>query len=270
MTRVRVDLNISLDGYASTADQTPDNPMGEDWARLTAAYAATRTFRRRVLGDTSGAGTTGVDDDYAIRYFEGVGAEIMGAGMFGLHSFPDDADWKGWWGDEPPFRVPVYVLSHTAPRPSIPMQGGTTFHFRRATLEDVLAEAADAAGGRDVRVGGGVSTAREFLRAGLVDQLHVAIAPILLGRGDRLWDDLRGLELTHRVTTEVAESGTTHVTFARGDAAEGGTSHVTFARGDAADGGTSHVSFARGDAAEGGTSHATFARGDAAGATDPS
>jgi len=214
MTRVRIDLNISLDGYAS-GDQTPDHPMGEDWQRLVAAYIATRTFQERVLGDTSGNGTTGIDDAYATAYFEGIGAEIMGAGMFGFHSFPDDPDWKGWWGDKPPFRAPVFVLTHTAPRPSMPMQGGTTFHFRSAAIDEVLAEATEAAGGLDVRVGGGVSTARAFLGAGLVDDLHVAIAPILLGRGTRLWDDLRGLDTTHKVTTEVAESGTIHVTFAR-------------------------------------------------------
>jgi dihydrofolate reductase len=214
MTRVRIDLNISLDGYSAN-DQTPENPMGEDWARLTAAYAATRTFRERVFGDTSGAGTTGLDDSYAAAYFADVGAEIMGAAMFGLHSFPDDPHWTGWWGDQPPFGTPVFVLTHTAPRPPIPMQGGTTFHFRSAPIEDVLAEATEAASGRDVRVGGGVSTARAFLRAGLVDQLHVAIAPMVVDRGDRLWDDLRGLELTHQVRTDVAESGTIHVTFAR-------------------------------------------------------
>lgn len=213
MTRVRVDLNISLDGFASGA-HTTEHPMGEDWDRLTAAYVGTRTFRERVLGETSG-GSTGLDDSYAAAYFDGVGAEIMGAAMFGLHSFPDNPDWKGWWGEEPPFHCPVYVLTHTAPRPSMPMQGGTIFHFRSAAIEDVLAEAVAAAGGQDVRVGGGVSTARAFLAAGLVDQLHVAIAPILLGRGNRLWDDLRGLDLTHKVTTDVAESGTVHVTFAR-------------------------------------------------------
>ena len=135
--------------------------------------------------------------------------------MFGIHAFPDDPTWSGWWGDEPPFRTPVYVLTHTAPRPSIPMQGGTTFHFRTGTIQDVLAEATTAAGGHDVRVGGGLATARQFLTAGLVDDLHVAMAPILLGRGSRLWDNLRGLELTHAVTTEVAESGTIHVTFVR-------------------------------------------------------
>lgn len=215
MTRVRIDLNISLDGYASAADPTPENPMGEDWGKLTAAYAATRTFRQRVFHDDSGAGTTGVDDAYAAAYSQGIGAEIMGAAMFGLHSFPDDPDWQGWWEDEPPFEVPVYVLTHTAPRPPIAMANGTTFHFRSAAIEDVLAEATDAAQGADVRVGGGVGTARAFLRAGLVDDLHVAIAPVLLGRGVRLWDDLREFELNRTVKSEVAESGTVHVTFTR-------------------------------------------------------
>lgn len=193
--------------------------MGADWGRLTAAYAATRTFRERVFGDTTGAGTTGMDDAYASAQLEGIGAEIMGAAMFGLHTFPDDPGWKGWWGDEPPFRTPVYVLSHAAPRPSIPMKGGTTFHFRSTAIEDVLAEATEAAGGLDVRVGGGLGTVRDFLRAGLVDDLHLMVAPVVLGRGARLWDDLPGLDLTHEVTTEVAESGTIHVTFTRQHAA---------------------------------------------------
>ncbi len=214
MTRVRVDLFASLDGYTS-AGQTPDNPMGEDWGPLTQAHVSTRTMQERVFSDTSGKGTTGLDDAYAAGIFEGVGAEIMGAAMFGLHAFPDDPGWKGWWGEEPPHGTPVYVLTHTAPRPSIPMQGGTTFHFRNTAIEDVLVEAAEAAGGLDVRVGGGVGTARAFLRSGLVDELHVAIAPIVLGRGHRLWDDLRGLELSHKVSSEVAESGTIHVTFTR-------------------------------------------------------
>jgi dihydrofolate reductase len=215
MTRVRVDLFLSLDGFAATAEPTPTSPMGEDWERLTAAYTATRTFREMVFGDTTGEGTTGVDDRYARTFFEGIGAEIMGAAMFGLHSFPDDPDWKGWWGDEPPFHNPVYVLTHTAPRPSLPMQGATTFEFRNEPIEKVLAEAGKTAGDQDVRIGGGISTAREFLTAGLVDQLHVMVAPVILGRGTRLWDDLRGLELSHTVTTEVAESGIIHVNFTR-------------------------------------------------------
>jgi dihydrofolate reductase len=214
MTRVRLDLFSSLDGYTA-ADPSPEEPMGQDWGPLTAAYAATRTVRQNVFGDTSGEGTTGVDDSYAAAFFTRVGAEIMGAGMFGLHAHPNDPDWKGWWGDKPPFGCPVYVLTHSAPRPSIEMAGGTTFHFRSCTIHEVLAEATTAANGSDVRVGGGVRTARDFLRAGLVDVLHVGIAPIILGRGTRLWDDLRGLEQTHQVRTEVAESGTIHVTLTR-------------------------------------------------------
>jgi dihydrofolate reductase len=220
MTRVRVDLMTSIDGYATTTDQTAEDPFGEDWSRLTAAYGATRTFRARVLGDTSGKGTTGLDDEFAIRYFEGVGAEIMGAAMFGLHLHGDDPDWRGWWGDAPPFECPVFVLTHS-PRESISMPNGTTFHFLSAPPEEVLARAVAAAGGKDVRIGGGPTTARAFLRAGLVDDFHVAITPILLGSGigDRkainLWDELRGLEATHKVTAQVAESGIVHYSFNR-------------------------------------------------------
>ncbi|MFE5409324.1 dihydrofolate reductase family protein [Microbacterium sp. NPDC056569] len=215
MTRVRIDLFSSLDGYTAAPDPSADNPMGADWGALTAAYAATRTFREKIFGDTSGAGTTGVDESYASAFFTGVGSEIMGAAMFGLHAYPDDPDWKGWWGDQPPFGCPVYVLTHAAPRPSIDMDGGTTFHFRSGENEDVLAEAVTAAGGLDVRIGGGIRTAGAFLRAGLVDELHVAVAPIVLAQGNRVWEGLRGLERTHEMTTVVAESGTIHVTFSR-------------------------------------------------------
>ena len=216
MTRVRMALFTSLDGYTpADPTPTPENPRGEDWGRLTAAYAATRTFRAKIFGDTSGAGTTGVDDRYAAAFFDGIGAEIMGAGMFGLHNFPGDPDWRGWWGDEPPFRIPVFVLTHSTPRPSIEMAGGTTFHFLSATPQKALDRALEAADGKDVRVGGGATVVRDFLKAGLVDQLHVAIAPILLGRGIRLWDDLRGLESDYDVTAETAESGTIHLTFRR-------------------------------------------------------
>jgi dihydrofolate reductase len=211
---VRVDLNISLDGFATTTDQTPEEPFGRDWGRLVATYVATRTFRARVLHDTSGEGTTGVDDVYAQAYFDEIGAEIMGAGMFGLHTYPDDPDWRGWWGDEPPFRCPVFVLAH-APRPSLEMAGGTTFHFLSATPEEALERALAVANGRDVRIGGGPTVVRDFLKAGLVDQLHVAIVPILLGRGIRLWDDLRGLESGYEVQAEAAPSGVVHLTFRR-------------------------------------------------------
>ncbi|WP_254408871.1 dihydrofolate reductase family protein [Streptomyces sp. AC495_CC817] len=211
---VRADLNVSLDGSATTTDQTPENPFGDDWGRLVHAYTATRTFRERVLGDTSGEGTTGVDERYARDYFEEVGAEIMGAGMFGLHQHADDPDWRGWWGDEPPFRVPVYVLTHT-PRASIEFANGTVFHFIEATPEEALALAVEAASGGDVRIGGGVDVVRQFLRAGLIDRLHLAVAPLVIGSGERIWDGLRGIEQNHDVRSEVAESGVVHVTFTR-------------------------------------------------------
>jgi dihydrofolate reductase len=211
---VRVDLNISLDGFATTTDQTAENPFGDDWGRLVEAYIATKTMRERVLHDTSGAGTADVDDKYASAYFEGVGAEVMGAGMFGLQSFRDDPDWRGWWGEEPPFHYPVFVLTRI-PRPPIEFANGTTFEFLAASPEEALERARAAADGKDVRVGGGATVERDYLKAGLVDQLHVAIAPILLGRGIRLWDDLRGLEAGYTVTTETAPSRTIHVTFRR-------------------------------------------------------
>lgn len=211
---VRADVLISLDGFATTTDRTADSPFGPDWARLVGTYVATRTFRERVLKDTSGEGTTGIDDAYAKDYFAGIGAEIMGAGKFGLHDFPDDPDWKGWWGDEPPFHYPVFVLTHR-PRPAIEMAGGTTFHFLAAEPVEALQRAMMVAIGKDVRIGGGPTVVRDYLKAGLVDRLHVAIAPILLGRGIRLWDDMRGLEAGYAVTSETAESGTIHLTFQR-------------------------------------------------------
>ena len=211
---VRVDLLISLDGFATTTDSTPEKPFGEDWGRLTASYVATRTFRERVLHDNSGTGTTGVDDSYARAYFENIGAEIMGAGKFGLHNFPNDPDWKGWWGDEPPFHCPVFVLTHT-PRPALQL-ADTTFHFIDTSIAEALTQATAAAGGKDVRIGGGPTVVRTYLDANLVDHLHVAIAPIILGSGVRLWDDQRGLESRlPSIRSETAESGTIHLTFAR-------------------------------------------------------
>ncbi|REC98723.1 dihydrofolate reductase [Microbacterium sp. AG157] len=211
---VRVDLNISLDGVAMPADPSPENPMGEDWGRLVADYMATRTFRARVFGDTSGAGTTGIDDRYAAAYFEGVGAEVMGAAMFGLQSFPDDPDWRGWWGDDPPFLVPVIVLTHRERAP-LAFANGTRFEFFSESITDAVARARALAGDADVRVGGGLSTVRAALAADLVDRLHVAVRPVILGRGGRLWDELRELDTRYTVTSEVAESGVVHVTFAR-------------------------------------------------------
>jgi dihydrofolate reductase len=211
---VRIDLNISLDGVAVPSGQSPENPMGGDWGRLVAVYTGTKTFRERVLHDATGQGTTGIDDRYARQYFEGVGAEIMGAGMFGFHTFPDDPEWQGWWEDEPPFLGPVLVLTHREHAP-IDFANGTRFEFLAASPESVLARAQELAAGADIRIGGGVGVVRAFVAAGLVDHLHVAIVPIVLGEGTRLWDDLHEFERDYVVTSEVAESGVIHVSFTR-------------------------------------------------------
>ena len=214
--RVRADLNISLDGFASPPPNsgTATTPFGEDWMRLVGPYTATRTFQERVLGK-KGQGSTGVNDRFAIEYFENIGAEIMGAGKFGFHVYPDNPDWRGWWGDDPPFHCPVFVLTHTAPRPSIEMKGGTTFHFISLPPAEALAKAKEAAGDKDVRIGGGPTVVREYLKAGLIDVLHVAVTPIVLGQGERLWDELRNFDLAYRAVSEAGEDGVSHVTYTR-------------------------------------------------------
>jgi len=192
MTRVRVEsFTISLDGYGAGPHQDLDNPLGIGGTELHQWLVPTRTFQRAVLGNDSG--TTGIDDDFAARGFEHVGAWILGRNMFSPHRGPWlDEDWKGWWGDSPPYHVPVFVLTHHA-RPPIAMAGGTIFHFVTQGIQEALEQARQAANGLDVRIGGGADTIRQYLRAGLIDELHIAIAPVLLGRGERLFEavDLR-------------------------------------------------------------------------------
>jgi dihydrofolate reductase len=160
------------------------------------------------------AGTAGVDNAFSERNEHGIGAEIMGAGKFGPPGWQDDPEWRGWWGANPPFHTPTYVLTHR-PRPPLEMDGGTTFHFLDLAPVDALAVAREAADGQDVRIGGGVTTLREFLAAGLVDHLHVVQVPILLGRGVRLWDGLEALEEQYDVEAVSTPSGVTHLTFTR-------------------------------------------------------
>jgi dihydrofolate reductase len=159
-------------------------------------------------------GTRGIDDNFVRLHDVGVGAEIMGAGKFGPPGWHDDPEWKGWWGSNPPFHTPTFVLTHH-PRPAIEMEGGTTFHFLDASPAAALETARDAAGGDDVRIGGGVSTLRDFLGAGLIDHMHLVVVPIVLGRGVRLWDGLEGLEKDYDVEAVSSPSGVTHVTFTR-------------------------------------------------------
>ena len=213
MSRVRVhNFSISLDGFATGEGQALDMPFGHAGHRLHEWLFATRFAHREVLGEAGG--TEGVDHVMADRHGHGIGAEIMGANKFGPPGWQDDLDWRGWWGNNPPFHTPTYVLTHWA-RPSILMEGGTTFHFLNATPADALAVAIDAAAGQDVRIGGGPTMMRAFLAAGLGDHLHVVQVPILLGRGIRLWDGLEALEQQYAVEVVTTPSGVTHLTFSR-------------------------------------------------------
>jgi dihydrofolate reductase len=213
MSLVRVhNFCVSLDGFGTGEGQALDAPFGHAGGRLLDWFLATRAFRA-MHGEPGGS--TGVDDAIASNWGPGIGAEIMGRNKFGPQRGPwADDEWQGWWGDEPPFRTPVFVLTHY-PRPSIEMKGGTTFHFIDATPQAALEAAREAAGGLDVRIGGGPSMLRQFLDADLIDHLHVAIVPIVLGRGVRLWDGLEGLEERFHAESVTAPSGVTHLTFTR-------------------------------------------------------
>lgn len=209
MSSVRVHcLSVSLDGYATGEGQCLDSPFGHAGNRLLKWFAATQTFRR-IHGETGG--TTNADDAFASRWEPGIGADIMGRNMFGPQRGPwEDQNWKGWWGDNPPYHNPVFVLTHH-PRASIEMEGDTTFHFIDASPADALELAREAAGELDVRIGGGPSTIRQFLTADLIDYLHVVIVPIVLGRGERLWEGLEGLEERFYIESAITPSGVTHL-----------------------------------------------------------
>lgn len=214
MSRVRVhNFSVSLDGYGTGAGQSLESPFGHAGMKLHEWFFPTRTFRE-MQGQSDGS--TGIDDAFASQWGPEIGVEIMGRNKFGPQRGPwADEEWKGWWGDEPPFHTPVFVLTHH-PRPSIDMEGGTTFHFVDAAPAEALKMARDAADGRDVRVGGGTETVRQFLAADLIDHLHVVVVPILLGRGEHLWDGFENLEERFKVVEAVTSpSGVTHLTFTR-------------------------------------------------------
>jgi len=213
MSLVRVhNLSVSLDGFGAGADQSLEAPFGHAGQRLVRWFMGTRSFH--VMQGQQG-GSTGIDDAFASNWGPGIGVEIMGRNKFGPQRGPwTDEEWKGWWGEEPPFHTPVFVLTHHV-RPSIEMKGGTTFHFIDASPAQALAAAQEAAGGLDVRIGGGPATVRQFLAAGLIDHMHVALVPILLGRGESLWDGLEGLEERFAIESVSSPSGVTHVTFTR-------------------------------------------------------
>jgi len=214
MSKLRVNcFTISLDGYGAGLEQSEQNPLGVGGPDLHRWFRPTRTFKS-MFGDPSG-GTTGIDDDFAREGTENLGAWILGRNMFGpvRGPWPDEA-WRGWWGANPPYHVPVFVLTHYARAP-LEMEGGTTFYFVTGGIEQALERAREAAAGRDVRLGGGVQTIRQYLRAGLVDQMHLAFSPVLLGSGEHLLHDLDLRSLGYRVSAHVASEHATHVTFER-------------------------------------------------------
>ncbi len=212
MSRARVQtFSISLDGFGTGEPQTHETPFGHAGERLHEWMFATR-WGRAMFGGSGGSG--GIDDAVAQTYAVGIGAEIMGANKFGYPGWHEDPDWKGWWGPNPPFHTPVFVLTHHTREP-IEMEGGTTYHFLDASPAEALEEAREAAGGKDVRIGGGVTVIRDFLTAGLVDHMNLIVVPILLGRGVRIWDDLEGLENDYEIESTSTPSGNTHVTFTR-------------------------------------------------------
>ena len=208
-------MSISLDGFATGEPQSLEEPFGHAGHRLHEWMFATQSWTQDGPGGDSGAaGSAGVDDVLAKRNNIGIGAEIMGAHKFGPPGWQEDPDWKGWWGPNPPFHTPTYVLTHHR-LPSMEMEGGTTFHFIDASPADALEKARAAAGGQDVRIGGGPTVVRDFLTAGLVDHMHLVQVPIVLGRGVRLWDGLEGLDHAYDIEAVSTPSGVTHLTFAR-------------------------------------------------------
>ena len=214
MSRVRVSaFAISLDGYGAGPDQSLEDPLGKGGTDLHQWLYPTRTFQR--MHNEGAAGTTGVDDKYAARGLDRVGAWILGRNMFGpvRGPWPDDG-WKGWWGDNPPYHVPVFVLTHHA-RPPLEMEGGNSFHFVTDGLHAALDRARAAAAGGDVRIGGGVSTIRQYLEAGLIDDLHVVVSPVLLGRGEPLFAGIDLPALGFDVTEHVPGEQATHVVLTR-------------------------------------------------------
>jgi dihydrofolate reductase len=213
MSRVRVhNFAVSLDGFGTGGGQSLEQPFGHAGQRLLEPILGTRFFRN-MHGEPGGS--AGADEAFANNWGTDIGAEIMGRNKFVPQRGPwANEDWKGWWGDNPVFHTPVFVLTHN-PRPSIQMEGGTTLHFIEATPAEALRMAKDAAGDLDVRIGGGPSTVRQFLDADLIDHLHVVVSPIVLGRGVRLWDGLEGLEQRFEVEAVSTPSGVTHLTFTR-------------------------------------------------------
>ncbi len=216
MSKVRVaGFSVSVDGYGAGPGQDLRNPLGVGGHQLHEWFVPTHTFKSTVLRQEGG--TTGVDDEIAKRAMENLGAWILGRNMFAPSrgEWPSNDEWKGWWGDEPPYHTPVFVLTHHAREP-LEMKGGTTFYFVTGGIEEAMQRAKEAAGAKDIRIGGGAATIRQYLRARLVDEMHIAVAPVLIGTGEPLFADLDLRALGYRVTRHVASEAATHVFIERG------------------------------------------------------
>jgi dihydrofolate reductase len=209
MTKVRVaGFSVSIDGFGAGPAQSLADPLGKRGTELHEWFFGTKIFRA-MTGE--GGGSDGVDEDYAARSMAGFGAFILGRTMFGpvRGDWPDES-WKGWWGDNPPYHAPTFILTHY-PRDPIVMEGGTTFHFITTGIEAALGKAKTAAGGRDIKIGGGVSTVKQYLAAGLIDELHFAVAPVVLGRGEAMFSGIDLPALGFRVTEKAASEFATHI-----------------------------------------------------------
>src|ERR1700742_4465858 len=213
MTRFRVNaFGISADGFGAGAEQSLDNPMGVGGLAMHGWAFETKTFRAMHGG---GGGSTGVDEEFAARGFENVGAWILGRNMFGpVRGSWGDESWKGWWGDEPPYHVPVFVLTHHERQP-LRMKGGTTFYFVTEGIEEAAKRAADAAGDKDVRIGGGVSTVQQYLKAGVIDEMHLVVSPVLIGAGEKFFGNLDLVKMGFQVTRQEMSERVMHVVMER-------------------------------------------------------
>jgi len=214
MSKLRVHgFSVSLDGYGAGPDQSREEPLGRGGEALHEWLLPTQTFQQ--LQRTPKPGTTGPDDEFAAQGFQNLGAWIMGRNMFGpVRVVGNDESWQGWWGKNPPYHVPVFVLTHHA-RPPLQMEGGTVFHFVTDGIEAALARAREAAGSRDIRLGGGVNTIRQYLNARLIDELHLAFSPLLLGSGEALFVGVDLLALGYRVSEHVGSGNAMHVVITR-------------------------------------------------------
>jgi len=214
MSKLRVEsFTISLDGFGAGPEQDLNHPLGVGGTALHGWAMATKTFQKHLFGSDSGQ--DGVDEDFAARGFQNIGAWILGRNMFGPVRGPwPDESWRGWWGENPVYHVPVFVLTHH-PRAPLVMEGGTTFHFVTDGIASALAQARAAAGERDVRVGGGVNVIQQYLRERLIDEMHIAISPVLLGAGERLFDGINLPALGYACTRHASSALATHVVFSR-------------------------------------------------------